>query len=173
MQRAGAGQDGVDAHLFPVLIDVEAGAALAPQEAGSDHLPQGHGGMIFGADLLVQHHHHVQQNVQADHISQLQRTHGVVAAQLHAVVHILHGADVGPNDDTGLVEHGQQGTVHDKPRRVLSEQREKQTTSEFCELYLYVKSPAHSFSPWIITHIYQAIHFQCFKAPRQPRVYAT
>lgn len=66
-----------------------------------------------------------------------------------------------------------QKTVHDKPRRVLSEQREKQTTSEFCELYLYVKSPAHSFSPWIITHIYQAIHFQCFKAPRQPRVYAT
>lgn len=61
-----------------------------------------------------------------------------------------------------------QKTVHDKPRRVLSEEREKQTTSEFLWTLPSVKSPGRSFSPWIITHIYQAIHFQCFKAPRQP-----
>ena len=57
---------------------------------------------------------------------------------------------------------------------VSCQRREKNGQQvNFCELYLYVKSPARSFSPWIITHIYQAVHFQCFKAPRQPRFYAT
>ena len=64
-----------------------------------------------------------------------------------------------------------QKTVHDKPRRVLSEEREKRTSEFLWTLSLH--KVTSSFSPWSITHIHQAVHFQCFKAPRQPRFYAT
>ena len=77
--------------------------------------------MILLAILVRQHGHNVQQNVQTHHVGQLQGAHGVVAAQLHAVVHVLNAADEGTHDHTGLVQHGQQSAVDDKAGLIVGQ----------------------------------------------------
>ena len=62
----------------------EASTRLAAQAAGIDHLAQQRRRPVLGiAEAVVQHFHDGQHHIQADQVSQRQRSDGMVAAQLH------------------------------------------------------------------------------------------
>ena len=71
--------------------------------------------------IQVERLHNFQQDVQANHVRQSQRTHGVVTAAHHTLVHVLHCADVLIQNLYGLVEHRQQHAVDNETGLVLGQ----------------------------------------------------
>lgn len=97
--------------LFSVVI--ESATGLAAQLTGSHHLAHKQGGAVLGVmGLVVEGVHDGQAHIQADQITQCQRTHWVVGAQFHGDVHALYAGHTSVNQIAGLVDHRYQDLVH-------------------------------------------------------------
>src|SRR5450759_4565985 len=102
------------------LVVVEAAPALASQVPGGDHaLEQRRRRVVADRVLLVEGVAHEQRGVETDVVEQLQRSHRVPAAELHALVDVLLGGEPGLVEADRVVEERYEQQVDDESAAVL------------------------------------------------------
>ena len=96
-------------------IVIEADTGLDAEPLAADHLAKERaGGILVVACVSIDNIHDCQADVQSDEVTELKRSHGMIAAQLHSCVDTGDIGNAGVLDVDCLVDHRDQDPVDDK-----------------------------------------------------------